>query len=52
MHTLSLKFKEDMQFPKVIIAKPDLAQFAEVEKLIHEAIFGHLKQSLTEIQNF
>jgi hypothetical protein len=26
MHTPSLKFEEDMQFPKVIIVKPDSAK--------------------------
>jgi hypothetical protein len=26
MHKLSPKFEEDMQFPKVIIVKPDSAQ--------------------------
>jgi hypothetical protein len=28
MHTLSPNFQEDMQFPKVIIVKPDSAKFA------------------------
>jgi hypothetical protein len=28
MHTPSLKFEEDMQFPKVIIVKPDSAKYA------------------------
>jgi hypothetical protein len=27
MHTPSLKFEEDMQFPKVIIVKPDSVNF-------------------------
>jgi hypothetical protein len=27
MYTLSLKFEEDMQFPKVIIVKPDSVKF-------------------------
>jgi hypothetical protein len=27
MYTPSLKFKEDMQFPKVIIVKPDSVKF-------------------------
>jgi hypothetical protein len=31
MHTLSPNFQEDMQFPKVIIAKTDSAQFACLE---------------------
>jgi hypothetical protein len=31
MHTPSLKFEEDMQFPKVIIVKPDSAQYACLE---------------------
>jgi hypothetical protein len=30
MHTLSLKFEEDLQFPKVIITKPDSATCAQV----------------------
>jgi hypothetical protein len=29
MHTLSPNFQEDMQLPKLIIVKPDLAQFAK-----------------------
>jgi hypothetical protein len=41
MHTPSLKFGEDMQFPKVIIVKPDSAKSTKL--LIHEALFGHLK---------
>jgi hypothetical protein len=52
MHTPSLKFEEEMQFPKVIIVKPGSAKYAEVYKLIHQALFGPLKQLLPELQNF
>jgi hypothetical protein len=31
MHIPSLKFEEDMQFPKVIIVKPDSAKYATLE---------------------
>jgi hypothetical protein len=31
MHTPSLKFEEDMQFPKVIIVKPDSAKYVSIE---------------------
>jgi hypothetical protein len=31
MHTLSPNIQEDMQFPKVISAKPDSAQFVSLE---------------------
>jgi hypothetical protein len=31
IHTLSPNFQEDMQFPKVIIVKPDSAKFASLE---------------------
>jgi hypothetical protein len=47
MHTLSPNLQEDMNFPKVTIVKPDSAKY--VYKLIHEALFEHLKQLLPEI---
>jgi hypothetical protein len=31
MHTLSLKFEEDMKFAKVIIVKPDSAKYVGLE---------------------
>jgi hypothetical protein len=50
MHTLYPNVQEDMQFPKLIIVKPDSAKC--VLKLIYEALFGHLKQLFPELQNF
>jgi hypothetical protein len=57
MHTPSLKFEEDMQFPKVIIVKQFLEKqiLSELKKSLKLdciALFGPLKQILSELKNF
>jgi hypothetical protein len=48
MHTPSHKIEEDLGFPKVIAAK---RVPGKVRKLIHGALFGHLKQLLPKLKN-